>query len=221
MKAFWRSIPFIFMLGVANAADGSPPLTFVPSIGIGWNQLTFGRPGGTVNANYKTLNMGLTMAYGRFFASADGEWLGKANFQDGVDFTSVEREDQTLAVGMAFNRWNVFTGYTSAETKDDFLGEFHYDQGLFVGAGYDFPVGHNRLGFSIAYADLDGRIYADGVGLIESGKIRGLSYRVGFSGPFRKNMGYKLFARYRSYDFDSGGVVTDKDILSFGALISF
>lgn len=222
MKAFWLTLPLLVSLGTAHAADSdSPPLLFFPSVGLGWNQLTFVRPGGTVNANYKTLNMGLTMTYGRLFASADGEWLGKANFQSGTDFTSVEREDQTLAVGMAFDRLSVFTGYTSSETKDDFFGEFHYDQGYFIGAGYDFPVGQATLGLSLAYADLDGRIYEDGVGLIESGKTRGLSYRIGYSGPFRKDMGYKLFARYRSYDFNSGGLVTDKDILSLGALITF
>ena len=222
MKFFWLAAPLRFVLHPAHAEDAQPATwEFYPSVGIGLNQLHFKRPSGSVNATYKTLNMGLTATRGKYFISVDGEWLGKANLQNGVDFTSVEREDQTLTMGMIFGRTSAFAGYTSAETKDDFLSEFHFDEGFFIGAGHDFPIGNSTLGLSIGYANLDGRIYEDGVGLKESGRTQGLSYRIGISGPFRKDMGYKVFVRLRSYDFNSGGVITDKDILSLGASISF
>lgn len=222
MKYFWFSVPLFLIISCAHADDAqSSQWQFYPSVGLGWHKLEFKRPDGTLSADYKTLNLGLTATHGDYFVSVDGEWFGKSNFQNGVEFTSVEREDQTLTIGKIIDQYSVFVGYTDAETKDDFLGEFHFDRGYFIGAGYDFPFGVNVLGISIAYADLDGKIYEDEVGLIETGDTQGLSYRIGYSGPFRKNMGYKVFARYRSYEFDGGDVVTDKDILSVGASISF
>jgi len=223
MKNTWLAIPLLLIMQQATYAEEQQDSgwQFYPNAGIGWHKLKFQRPGGTLKADYPTLNVGLTATHGDYFINYSGEWLGKSNFQNGAEFTSVEREDQTLTVGKVFNRFSVFAGYNDAETKDDFLGEFHFDEGFFFGAGYDFPLRKSVLGLSVAYADLDGEIYEDGVGLIESGKTQGLSYRINLSGPFRKDMGYKIFARFRSYEFSSAGVSTDKDILSIGAAISF
>jgi len=222
MKRFLAIAFLLFAFVSARAEDSlAPDMQFYPSIGIGWNQLQFRRPGGTVSANYKTVNMGLTATYGKFYGSVSGEWFGKANFRNGVDFTSVEREDQTLTIGTVIGRTNLFAGYTSAETKDDFLSEFHRDQGYFLGAGYDFRFRKSLLTLSIAYADLDGRIDKDGSATFETGKTQGLSYSLSLSGPFRRDLGYRLFARYRGYDFNSSGVITDKDILSLGATLTF
>ena len=222
MKLYLIAALLLITCGPLQAEETpAPGMQFYPNIGIGWNQLHFRRPGGTVNANYKTVNMGLTATYGNYYASLGGEWFGKSNFKEGVDYTSIEREDQTLTLGTVLGRTNLFAGYTLSETKDDFLSEFHRDQGYFLGAGYDFRLRKSLLTLSIAYADLDGRIDKDGSAVFETGKTQGLSYSVSLSGPFRKDMGYRLFARYRGYDFNSGGVITDKDILSLGAALTF
>lgn len=231
MRLLWLIAALLFVSHPAHAQEapelpevnqaGPGNWQFYPNIGIGWNRLKFDRPGGLLEADYKTLNVGLTVTYKKLFFSLDGELFGKSNFQNDTDFTSLEREDQTLTIGGVIGQFTVFGGYTEAETKDDFLGEFHFDEGPFIGAGYDFPIGQSALGLSLAYADLDGEIFEDEVGLIESGKTRGLSYRIGFSGPLHKNLGYKVFVRYRSYDFESDDSKTDKDILSIAASVIF
>ena len=222
MKNIWLLATLLIAMNPIYAKENqSSGWQFYPSAGFGWHQLEFDRPDGTLSASYQTLNFGLTATLNDFFVSFNGEWLGKSNFQNEDEFTSVEREDNTLTVGKVFDRISVFGGYTKAETKDDFLGEFHFDEGFFIGAGYNFPMGKSNLGVSLGYANLDGEIFEDEVGVIESGKTKGLSYRINYSGPFRKDMGYKIFARFRSYEFTSDGVTTDKDILSVGASISF
>ena len=222
MKNLWILAPLLLAMNSVHGKENqSSGWQFYPSAGIGWHSLEFKRPGGTLSADYPTLNFGIAATLNDFFVSYDGEWLGKSNFQNDAEFTSVEREDNTFTVGKSFDRISVFAGYTKAETKDDFLGEFHFDEGFFIGAGYNFPFGKSNLGISLAYANLDGEIFEDEEGLIESGKTQGLSYRINYSGPFRKDMGYKIFARFRSYEFESDGVTTDKDILSIGASISF
>lgn len=222
MKISWFIFPALLFISSVQAEEkAARQWRFYPSIGVVFNDIDFVRPGGKLSASNKTVNMGLTSTLGDYYLSFQGEWFGKSYLQDGAEFTSVEREDETLTVGKVYDRFNVFLGYTDSETKDDVLGEFHFDTGFFLGGGYDFPVGKSRLGLSIGYANLDGEIFKDTVGLIESGKTRGLSYQVGISGPFRKDMGYKIFTRYRSYEFDSGGFVTDKKILSIGAAIVF
>ena len=223
MKSYWFIVPVLLFMHTVEAED-APVVAqwqFYPSFGVGWNQINFVRPSGKLSANNKTVNIGLTATNRDYFVNYQSELFGKSNFQNGTEFTSVEREDQTLTVGKIFERVNVFVGYTETETKDDFLGEFHFDKGFFLGGGYDFPLGDSRLGISIGYANLDGQIFRDSVGLIESGKTQGLSYRVGISGPFRNDLAYKIFVRYRGYKFNSGGVVTDKKILSIGASIVF
>lgn len=222
MKQLLWSILFLFFFNPFAMAEDTPvEWEFYPSIGLGWHQIEFTRPAGKLDADYLTLNMGLTAARGNYFISFDGEWFGQSNFQNGTDFTSVEREDMTLTAGRLFDQFTVFAGYTDSETKDDFLGEFHFDKGFFVGGGYDIPVGNNTLGLSIAYADLDGEIFEDEVGLIETGTTKGLSYRISYSGPFRSDKGFKIFLRFRSYEFESTTATTDKDILSVGASVSF
>ncbi len=215
----------LFFLASAHAAETQPAqLDIFPSIGVGYNQLNFKRPGGTVNANYKTLNIGLTVTRGELFVKFSGEWFGKVNLRESpTSYTSIEREDQTVTVGMAVTqRASIFAGYTASETKDDFTGDFHNDQGYFLGAGYSFPLRNSTLGLNIAYADLDGRIDNDGgVGTTEIGKTRGFSYGLSLTGPYRQNMAYNLGIRFRSYDFNSAGVITDKDILSLSAGITF
>jgi hypothetical protein len=222
MKPVGLILSLLLLAPFAQAEEqNSDQWMFYPSIGLGWNQLEFVRPGGVLEADYLTLNLGLSATNGSMYVSLEGELFGKSNFQNGTDFTSVEREDLTLAVGGTFGQFSVFGGYTDAETKDDFLGEFHFDKGLFVGLGYDIPISGSSLGLSIAYADLDGEIYEDEVGLIETGDTTGFSYRISYSGAFRSDMGYKVFLRFRSYEFESATAVTDKDILSLGASIIF
>jgi hypothetical protein len=222
MKFMLGIVSILFFVNSIHAEDSSPEQwKYYPSIGLVWNQINFARPKGELNANYKNINIGVTAAREDYYVNFQGEFFGKSNFKNGTEFTSVEREDQTLTIGKVIDRANIFIGYTKAETKDDFLGEFHFDEGVFIGTGYDFVVGESRIGLSLGYANLNGEIFSDGVGLLESGKTQGLSYRIGVSGPFRKDMGYKVFVRYRSYEFRSGGIVTDKKVFSVGAEIVF
>jgi len=221
MISLLTALMLLFVHHVSAEESNPNEWLFYPSIGMSFSKISFTRPAGTLNALNKTLNLGVTATDRNYYVNVQAELFGKSNFKNGNEFTSVEREDQTLTIGKIFKRSSMFIGYTDSETKDDFLGEFHFDKGLFLGGGYDFPVGNSRLGLTLAYASLDGKIFKDASGLLESGKTQGLSYGVSLSGPFRKDMGYKLLLRYRSYKFDSGAVVTDKNILSLSGAIIF
>lgn len=218
----WFTAFMLMFVQLVSAEETNPnEWQYYPSIGMSYSKISFTRPSGTLNVLNKTLNLGLTATDRNYYVNVQAELFGKTNFKNGNEFTSVEREDQTLTMGKIFKRSSMFIGYTDSETKDDSLGEFHFDKGLFFGGGYDFPFGNSRFGLTLAYASLDGKIFKDGSGLLESGKTQGLSYGVSLSGPFRKDMAYKLLLRYRSYKFDSGAVVTDKNILTLSGAVIF
>jgi hypothetical protein len=214
----------VLLVSAGARADEGSSLVVVPSIGLGYTSLRFNRPSGTVNAAYRTINVGISANSGRLYGSYNTELFGSDFLQQGTEYKSLVREEYSFTAGyLVTEKLNVFGGFAFAEVKDDFTGEFHVDNGPFVGVGYSRNFDHARLSFNIAYADMAGSITNEGSGVSESGRTAGFSYGVSWAAPYRQSMNYLLSLRVRNYDYRNSAtsVVTDKDIITLSGSLLF
>ncbi|MCK4704155.1 MAG: hypothetical protein KAT90_01630 [Gammaproteobacteria bacterium] len=200
-------------------AEESLAFDAFPRAGMGLNQLAYVRADGTqLDANYTTLNLGLTVNYEQFYFDMGGELFGVDFLENQGEITGIERQDYTFTAGyLPTQAVSVFLGYTVGEMKDDFQGEFHDDRGHFLGVGYSYLNNTTNFTVTLAYADLDGSITVDGVPADNTkGQTRGFSYGFTVSGPFRETMAYSIALKIRQYDYEVSGrnEVTDKEITS-------
>jgi len=200
-------------------ANDSGSFDAYPRAGVGLNWLAYTRLDNTdLDAYYTTINVGLSLNYQQFYFDIGGEILGIDNVEKAGEITGVEREDITATIGY-FPGYDtsVFVGYTVGETKDDFKGEFHEDRGFFVGAGYGYLHDDINYAFTLAYANLDGKISVDELPAENTnGKTSGFSYGFILTGPFRETMGYNVGIKIRRYFYkvDGTGEETAKLITS-------
>lgn len=197
-----------------------------PRAGIGLNKLAYVQSDGTqLDANYVTLNLGLTVNYGKFYVDMLGELFGSDFLENEGEITGIEREDYTFTAGyMLIPAVSIFIGYTDGEMKDDFQGEFHEDKGPFVGASYSYLHNVTSYAAHLAYADLDGSVTVDEAPEDNTlGETSGFSYGFSISGPFRETMGYAIALKVRQYDYEVDGTneVTDKRITSLSLGLIF
>lgn len=229
-------LPFVALICVSHPAFAADSHSdFTTNIGLGWNNLEFRLANGEdVTARYATLNLGLTGQLGKFYGNLSAELFGADNQEkfNGTEkeITSVERQDLTLTIGLLpMKGLSVFAGYTVGEMKDDFNGNFHEDKGPFIGAGYNLAVNDASLGFTLAYASLDGEIRTDGAVPgsdpipTASGDTTGLGVGITWSGPYRGEIGYLIGLRLRRYDFDANDANYngDKNVTSINAGLTF
>lgn len=216
---------YISITSPALANENNKSFNIFPRAGVGLNRLNFKRPDGSeLDASYATLNVGMTARYRMFYLDVGGELFGVDFLEDEGDITGIERQDYTGTFGVTpFKGTSIFTGYTVGEMKDDFLGEFYDDRGYFFGAGYSHNIGISTLGFTMAYADLDGSKTVDGdPSLNTKGQTNGYSYSFSLSGPFRQTMAYSIALKTRQYEYeDTSNQVTDKKITSLSFNLIF
>lgn len=228
MRLFHKAVFLLFFQAVFAQylhAEESSSFDVFPRAGIALNQLAYVRPDGTkLDANYTTLNLGLTADYGQFYIDAGGEFFGVDFLEIEGEITGIERQDYTFTAGYSINKdFSAFLGYTVGEMKDDFAGEFHDDRGYFIGAGYNYLSNETNYAFTVAYADLDGSISVDLPDIGTQGQTSGFSYGVTMSGPFRETMAYTIALKIRQYDYEVDGTndVTDKEITSLTLSLVF
>ena len=195
-------------------AEESSSLSAFPRAGVGLNWLEYTRiDGSTLDTNYTTLNVGLSLNYDKVYVDFAAELFGLDSNREGDEVNDVSREDFTFTTGYLVNQdTSVFIGYTSGETKDDSRDEFHEDTGLFIGAGYSFSSGETVFTTTLAYADLDGEILVDGDESANTkGDTTGFSLAFAITGPFRETMGYNIVLKTRQYTYEVDGTGEDSD----------
>ena len=229
MKLFRKAVFLFFcqcLFLQAVQAEENTSFDVFPRAGIALNHLAYVRPDGTnLDANYTTLNLGLTADFGQFYIDAGSELFGADFLENQGQITGIERQDYTFTVGYIVNKdFSAFLGYTVGEMKDDFLGEFHDDRGYFIGVAYNYLHDETNYAFTVAYADLDGSITVDEDPTSNTlGQTSGFSYGVTMSGPFRETMAYTIALNIRQYDYEVDGKIdfTDKDITSLTLSLVF
>jgi len=175
----------------------------------------------TSKSTYLKAGIGGTIITGRWYF--DLGYNGSINAEADESFggtSDLVRKDLTLTAGYVFqSNWTVFGGYKSGASEfsnytgdtTGFTDEFTAD-GLYAGAGVNFPSGKNVFSINAALAILNGE-YSSNAGTEFSADSAGLSFGAGYSMPFSNTSGLAIKANYQYYDFqnfeDGAGFVLD------------
>lgn len=230
---------FIIILAVAPptwAAD----FTVVPSIGYGVSSLKFTRSvGGEDASRFNVVDMGLTIAYDRYYARVSAEIpLGEEYTYGPALIRQFKREDYGVSAGFyILESLSVFGGYAYGKTSIiSFDGggglppypvyTQHLDSGFYLGANYSFFIGKTgTIGVNFAYANMNGSLIVQdsdpgGVSTSESGKTTGYSLGVTWSDTIKEDLTYYISYKIKNYKTDLVTNSIDKNfnIISFGAV---
>ena len=195
-----------------------------------------GEPTSTTTSTYLKAGIGGTIITGRWYFDLGYNGSINAEAEDEVTTMDFVRSDLTLTAGYVFpNNVTVFGGYKSGNsefTNIDTFGssiEFSAD-GIYGGAGMNFPSGGNVFSLNAAIAVLAGELTFDDKDpaslssfTATADQTVGLSFGAGYSIPISNNSGFALKANYQAYDFteyEIGGIAlpdvsTTETILSF------
>ena len=185
-------------------------------------------------STYLKAGIGGTIITGRWYFDLGYNGSINAEAEDEVDTTDFVRSDLTLTAGYVFpSNFTVFGGYKSGSseyTYTDASGdtiEFSGD-GIYGGAGINFPSGGNVFSVNAAIAALDGELtYNDGTTPANSftataSQTIGLSIGAGYSIPLGNTSGLAIKANYQAYNYEDyeidgiaiTGLKTDESIFA-------
>lgn len=217
-----RALSTVFLLLFISLPAGAAELTVVPSIGYGFSSLKFTRSvGGEDASRFSVIDMGLTVAYERYYVRIGAEVpLGEEYTYGPALIRQFKREDYGISVGYyALENLSLFGGYSYGKTSIiSFDGggglppypvyTQHLDSGLYLGANYSFYVGKTgTIGLNLAYASMDGSLIVQdsdpgGVSTRENGKTAGYSFGLTWSDTFKDKLTYYISYKQKSYKTD-------------------
>lgn len=212
MKHRTISVTALITAGLLASSSVIADIKFRPraDIGIAAYELELNVPGETLggDATYLKAGIGASIITGRWYFDLGYGTSINAEADSEGDKSDFERTDLTLTAGYVFqNNVTVFGGYKTGTSEfsnwandPGFSEEFTAD-GIYGGAGINFPLGGNVLSLNAALALLDGE-YSDNGGFTATADTIGISFGAGYNIPMSKTAGIVIKANYQSYDYD-------------------